>query len=88
MIRHLHSAAYYLLPVVIPTPKHLLPTRGQQIRAKIATAKEELFQLYMQRCKLRADEHRLTVLINELELLAEYPTVSELATSLTRSALK
>jgi len=88
MIHHLHCALYYVLPVIVPTPKHLLPTRGQQIRAKIATAKEELFKLHLQRCELRAQERKLEIYIEELELLAEYPTVSDLANSLVKGTAK
>lgn len=65
----IHCTAFALFPVFVSTPKCKLPTPEQEIQLRLTEVKKEMHKLKLKRCELRAEERKLEILINELELL-------------------
>jgi hypothetical protein len=66
---NLHVILYSLLPVIIPTPKHLLPTRQQRLEVLLADLEEQQFKLRVLQAELKGKAVQLETQIMEVEFL-------------------
>lgn len=72
MIRYLHNIAFAILPAIVPTPRPVRQlTNRDIIQGMIGDAKGMMFVHKLQRCKHRAEEKKLEIEINELEIMLQ-----------------